>query len=73
MMAMIKAHINYLEQQDTGNALVFKNGKEIKATWKKADRTSRTILTDASGNEITFTAGKLWFEVLGIGSEVDVK
>jgi len=57
----------------TGNALVFKNGKEIKATWKKADRQSRTILTDASGNEITFTAGKMWFEVLDVGSEIDVK
>ena len=57
----------------TGNALVFMNGKETHATWKKQDRRSRTILTDGSGNEITFTAGKLWFEVLATGSEVDVK
>ncbi len=57
----------------SGNALIFKNGKEIKATWKKTDRTSRTTLTDASGSEITFTAGKLWFEILGTGSEVAVK
>jgi hypothetical protein len=57
----------------TGDGLVFMNGKEIHATWKKASRTDRTILTDSSGNEITFTAGKLWFEILGIGAEVDVK
>jgi hypothetical protein len=57
----------------SGNALVLMNGKEVKATWSKADRTSRTILKDASGNEITFTAGKMWFEVLGTGAEVDVK
>lgn len=57
----------------TGDALVFMNGKEIHATWKKATRTDRTILTDSRGKEITFTAGKLWFEVLGVGSEVDVK
>lgn len=57
----------------SGDALVFMNGKETHATWKKEDRQSRTILTDSSGNEITFTAGKMWFEVLDIGSEVDVK
>lgn len=57
----------------SGNALVFMNGKETHATWKKQDRQSRTILTDGSGNEITFTAGKLWFEVVATGSEVDVK
>ncbi len=57
----------------SGKALVFMNGKETKATWKKEDRKSRTILTDASGKEISFTAGKLWFEVLGTGAEVDVK
>lgn len=57
----------------SGDALIFMNGKEIKATWNKKDRTSRTMLTDANGNEITFTAGKMWFEVLAIGSEVDVK
>lgn len=57
----------------SGDALVFMNGKEVKATWSKADRTSRTILTDSSGNEITFTAGKLWFEILAIGSAVNVQ
>lgn len=57
----------------SGNALIFENGKEIKATWKKATRTDRTILTDSSGNEVTFTSGKQWFEVLASGSEVDVQ
>jgi len=55
------------------SALVFENGKETKATWKKASRTDRTILTDSNGNEITFTPGKLWFEILATDSEVDVK
>lgn len=57
----------------TGDALVFENGKEIKSTWKKDGRTDRTILTDKSGNEITFARGKLWFEIIGTGSEVDVQ
>lgn len=56
-----------------GDALVFENGKEIKATWSKASRTDRTIIKDTSGNEISFTPGKLWFEILGIGAEVDVQ
>jgi len=57
----------------TGDALVFENGKEIKAKWSKANRTARTILTDTSGNQITFTPGKMWFEILAIGAEVDVQ
>lgn len=57
----------------TGDALVFKDGKETKATWSKASRTDRTIIKDADGNEITFTPGKLWYEVLAIGAEVDVQ
>lgn len=56
----------------TGDALIFMNGKEITATWSKAGRTDRTILKDKNGNEIFFTVGKLWFEILGIGSEVTV-
>ncbi len=66
------AHMLY-GTKGSGKALIFKNGKESKATWKKADRTSRTILTDASGVEIKFTPGKLWFEILGIGSDVNVQ
>jgi hypothetical protein len=57
----------------TGDALVFMNGKETKATWSKATRTDRTIIKDTSGNEITFTPGKLWYEILAIGAEVDVQ
>lgn len=57
----------------TGDALVFENGKEIKATWSKSNRTDRTIINDLNGNEITFTVGKLWFEILAVGAEVDVQ
>ncbi|HVA96616.1 MAG TPA: DUF3048 domain-containing protein [Candidatus Acidoferrales bacterium] len=57
----------------SGDALVFMNGKEVHAKWSKADRTSRTTITDTNGNEVTFTRGKLWYEVLDIGSEVDVQ
>lgn len=57
----------------SGDAIVFMDGKETKAKWKKVNRESRTILTDISGKEIQFTPGKLWFEILGIGSDVNVQ
>jgi hypothetical protein len=57
----------------SGEALVFKDGKEIKAKWKKPERTDRTILTDTNGDEIQFTPGKLWFEIQGISSSVTVQ
>lgn len=54
----------------TGSALVFMDGKKITATWSKKNRTSRTILADETGKEIQFNRGKIWFEILGIGSKV---
>jgi Protein of unknown function (DUF3048) N-terminal domain/Protein of unknown function (DUF3048) C-terminal domain len=58
----------------SGKAIVFENGKEIKGTWSKADRTSRTIISDSSGNEVTFTAGKLWYEMLPVdGNGISVQ
>jgi hypothetical protein len=57
----------------TGDAMIFQDGKESKATWQKTSRTARTILTDSSGNDVEFTPGKLWFEILGVGAEVDVQ
>ncbi len=57
----------------TGKALFFMDGKEIKGTWSKASRTSRTKLHDTNGNEITFTRGKLWFEITLNTSTIGVK
>ena len=37
------------EDKGTGKAVVFKDGKRINGTWEKDKRTSRTIITDASG------------------------
>lgn len=66
------AHLLY-GTKGSGQALVYQDGKEIKATWKKADRESRTILTDASGDEIKFNRGKIWFEIVDTGSDVTAK
>ncbi len=57
----------------SGRALIFMNGTEIKGTWSKDSRTSRTILTDSNGNEVTFTRGKLWFEIVAADAQITVK
>jgi hypothetical protein len=56
-----------------GKALIFLDGRQIKGTWKKAGRTERTTLYDASGNEIKFNRGKLWFEILPTDGVVKVE
>ncbi len=57
-------NVHLLYKKGTGDALVFRDGKEIIATWKKADRTSRTLLFDTNGLPIKFNRGKIWFEIL---------
>lgn len=57
----------------TGKAVVFMNGKQIKATWKKSSRTARTQLFDTNGSPITFVRGKLWFDVLPLNGVLTVQ
>lgn len=48
----------------SGNALVFRDGVAVEATWKKTTPTSRTIFYDLQGEEMEFNAGQTWVEVL---------
>ena len=61
------------EDIGTGKAVVFKDGKRINGTWEKDKRTSRTIITDTSGNEIKFNRGLIWFEILPTDGVLNVK
>ncbi|OGH08316.1 MAG: hypothetical protein A2171_03025 [Candidatus Levybacteria bacterium RBG_13_35_9] len=65
-------HLLY-QTKGTGKAIVLKDGERIDATWKKANRTARTTLTDSKGNEIKFNRGLIWFEILPTDSEYSVK
>ena len=65
-------HLLYADK-GSGNAIVFKNGKQIRATWTKNSRTSRTILTDTNGNQIPFDRGLIWFEIVPTDGVVNVK
>ncbi len=53
-----------------GKALVFQDGKVIKASWRKKSRQQRTIFSDARGKEIKFNRGLIWIEVLPAGNQV---
>ncbi len=57
----------------TGKAAIFMDGKEIKGTWKKDSRTSRTLLYDANGDEVKFNRGKLWFEIIPSDEQISVQ
>ncbi|MDP3726960.1 MAG: DUF3048 domain-containing protein [bacterium] len=56
-------HLLY-KTKGTGQALVFMDGKEIKATWRKDKRTARTLIFDSNGLPIKFNRGTIWFEIL---------
>lgn len=64
-----KKHMIY-EVIGTGDALVFKDGGVIKATWSKKDRESELLFTD-KGKNIKFTRGLVWVSVLGKGTKVE--
>lgn len=66
------AHLLY-DNTGKGKAVVFMDGKQIKANWSKTGRTGKTIITDAAGKEIAFNRGKLWFEVLPLDGVLTVQ
>ena len=57
----------------TGDATIFMNGKEINGSWKKPNRTAHLQLLDESGKELSLTAGKLWFHLVPLDTDVTVK
>ncbi len=61
-----------LDQFGSGPATVFLDGKQVKGTWKKADRKSRTRFYDENGKEIAFDRGSTFIEVIGLASSVTV-
>ncbi|HUD09716.1 MAG TPA: DUF3048 domain-containing protein [Patescibacteria group bacterium] len=61
------------ENKGTGKAIIFKDGKRTNGTWEKDTRTSRTIVKDASGKQIQFDRGLIWFEVLPTDGVLTVK
>ncbi len=55
----------------TGDAVVFKNGEAIKATWSKKDRVSELQFLDAKGKPLALTRGLTWISVLSKTNKVN--
>lgn len=54
-----------------GKGVLLQNGKRIDITWSKAKRTSRTIFKDNNGKEISFVPGRIWVEILPLGTKMN--
>lgn len=57
---------NDVDVEGIGEAIVYRNGEEIKGTWKKAGKYQPTKLyfLDSQGKEIKFVPGKIWIEIV---------
>jgi hypothetical protein len=60
----------YVGNIGSGNAVVFQEGKAIKATWKKSSKTALTRFYDKSGNEISLVRGQIFIQSVPIGTNV---
>jgi len=54
----------------TGNALIFKNGEVVKATWTKKTRESELTFTDRKGDPIEFARGLTWISVVDTSTDI---
>lgn len=61
-----------LDQNGSGSATVFMDGRRIDGTWRKKDRRGRTQFYDSAGQEIAFDRGPIFIEVTGFESTVTV-
>lgn len=61
----------YYEVIGEGDAMIFKNGEAIEGTWKKDSQLDREVYYDNNGDEIVFTRGAIWIEVLPAGNQVN--
>jgi len=55
----------------SGNGLVFQDGKAIKITWSKPERSSKLKFLDPGGREVSLNRGQIWIEMLPIGTKVN--
>jgi hypothetical protein len=53
-----------------GKVLVFNNGQVEIGTWEKDSRLDRTVFYTQAGKEIKFEPGKIWIEIVPVGTAV---
>lgn len=63
---------NDVDVEGTGEAIVYRNGEEIRGTWKKEGSYTKSKLyfLDSKGEEIKFVPGKIWIEIVEPNQEV---
>ena len=68
----IEGQYNTVEVEGSGQALVYQNGQEIKATWQKdkSNQKSKLYFFDENKQEIKFIPGQIWIEVIEPDKEV---
>lgn len=55
----------------SGDALIFKHGEAIKATWVKKKRTDELRLVDSKGSDIEMARGLTWLSAVSLTNEVE--
>jgi hypothetical protein len=56
-----------------GQAWISTNGRTIKGTWRKASETAPTEFFDPDGDEVTFTVGQTFIQVVPNAGSVSIK
>ena len=51
----------------SGEAMIFQDGKVIKATWSKASDTASLEIKDANGKPVPLNAGQKWITAIPSG------
>lgn len=71
----IEGQYNTVAVEGSGRGFVYRNGEEISATWKKsaANQAGKLYFYDRSGEEISFTPGQIWVEVVQPNQAVEWK
>lgn len=54
-----------------GKVYIARDGQVIEGTWRKADRTTRTLWYDDSGQQIPLDRGNIWIEILPQTGTID--
>lgn len=62
----IEGQYNDIDAEGKGKATIYQNGREIKGAWQKDELNKQSKLTffDESSEEIKFTPGKIWIEIV---------
>ncbi len=54
----------------TGNAVVFRDGVAVEASWERGDHSGFFRILDASGRPIPLAPGTIWIEMLPVGRDL---